>query len=462
MININIGLFGHIDHGKTELAKKLTEIPSTSALDKPKESKIRGITVDLGFSSFTLDDYNITLVDAPGHAELIRTAIGASNIIDLAILVVDAKESAKPQTGEHLIVLDLLNIPTIVAINKIDIASEEEIKKTELIMRNILNSTKNLKNSKIVKISAKTGEGIDKLKEEIKNLLKKIKIERDTNSYLKMPIDHAFKIKGVGTVVTGTIHKGTLKVGDNVIILPINYDVKVKSIQCFKKDVEMAKAGDRVGVALLNVEPESIYRGCVLTSKDTKLKVAEKFIAKIKVLELFKYNLKPKMKVHIHAGLLTVPAKIIPFNYEIVNDKKEAVVLDNVKAGDKCYCLFILEEPIVLEEGDKVLIMRLDLPATVLRIAGFGEVMGFNDIELKRLIVKEGRIIKKKDKFFVEGLAHSKQIAEKLVGELVYLPEKDKYVKITGTFGTKGLLTIDAEGVEGGEKVILKKVRKWG
>ncbi|WP_456371607.1 selenocysteine-specific translation elongation factor [Methanocaldococcus sp.] len=463
MINVNVGLFGHIDHGKTELARQLTEIISTSALDKPKESQKRGITIDLGFSSFILNNYRITLVDAPGHSELIRTAVGAGNIIDVALLVVDAKEGPKTQTGEHLLVLDLLNIPTIVVINKIDIASEEEIKRTETFMRQILNSTTNLKDSKIVKISAKTGKNIDILKKELKNLLDSINIKRDIDSYLKMPIDHAFKIKGVGTVVAGTIHKGKVKVGDTLRVLPINHEVKVKSIQCFKEDVDEAYAGDRVGISLMNIEPESLFRGCILTDENTKLKVVDKFVAKIKILNLFKYNLTPKMKVHINVGLLTVPATIIPYKIEKINDKEEPIVLNEIVRGDSCYCIFKLDKRIVVEEGDKVLIMRLDLPPNTLRICGFGEVVSFEDVEVKKLVVKEGKIVKKKDKIYIEGLAKSKFSGEKLIGEKVYVPEKKIWGVIKGTFGTKGYLIAEFDGnVEGGERVILKRVRKWG
>ncbi|WP_457612243.1 selenocysteine-specific translation elongation factor [Methanocaldococcus sp.] len=458
-MNVNVGLFGHIDHGKTELAKQLTEIVSTSALDKPKESKIRGITIDLGFSSFKLGKYNITLVDAPGHAELIKTAISAGNIIDAAILVVDAKEGPKPQTGEHLIVLDLLNIPTIVAINKIDIANKEEIERTKNLMEAILKSTKNLKNSKIVFVSAKTGEGIERLKEELKRLLDSLYIKRDVEGFFKMPIDHAFKIKGIGTVVTGTIHKGTVRVGDNLTILPINYDVKVKSIQCFKKNVDEAKAGDRVGMALIGVEPENIFRGCILASKNNELVLTDKFIGKIKVVDLFKYNLTPKMKVHLNINLLTVTAKIIPFTYY----KDNAIVLNEIKSKDEAYCIFKLDKKIVLEKRDRLLILRLDLPPNTLRIAGFGEVVDFKDLELKKLVIKEGKIIKRKNKFVIEGLASSKASAEKLIGEKIYIPEKNIYGKIIETFGTKGSLIAEFNGkVEHGDKVVLEKLKKWG
>jgi len=235
--NINLGIFGHIDHGKTSLARVLTEVASTSSLDKLPESKKRGITIDIGFSSFKLGNYLITLVDAPGHADLIRAVVSAADIIDLAILIVDAKEGPKTQTGEHLLILDNFKIPTIVVLSKIDIASKEDIKKTETFVRAILNSTENLKDSKILKISTKENIGIEDLKNTLKETLNSMDIVRNTEDYFKMPIDHGFPIKGIGTVITGTILKGTVEVGDVLKILPLNIEVKVKSIQRFKENV---------------------------------------------------------------------------------------------------------------------------------------------------------------------------------------------------------------------------------
>ena len=122
-----------------------------------------------------------------------------------------------------------------------------------------------------------------------------------------------------------------------------------------------------------------------------------------------------------------------------------------------------MDDNVVIEEGDKVLIMRLDLPPTTLRICGFGEVIGFGDVELKKIVVKEGKVVKKKDKIYIEGLASSKTAGERLIGEKVYVPEKNVWGVIKGTFGTKGALIAEFDGdVSGGEKVVLKRVRKWG
>lgn len=465
-ININLGIFGHIDHGKTTLSKVLTEIASTSAHDKLPESQKRGITIDIGFSSFKLENYQITLVDAPGHADLIRAVVSAADIIDLALIVVDAKEGPKTQTGEHMLILDHFNIPTIVLMTKVDNANSEDVKRTEMFIKAILGSTKNLKNSLIVPISAKNNIGISELKKTIIDTLNSTEIVRNTESYFKMPLDHAFPIKGAGTVVTGTINKGVVKVGDDLKIVPINMNAKVRSIQCFKESVTTAKAGDRVGMAIQGVESKQIYRGCILTSKDTKLQAVDKIVAKIKISDIFKYNLTPKMKVHLNVGMLIVPAVLVPFKKIEFRNTLENIILDEVVSGNECYCAFELEEKVLAEVGDRVLITRLDLPPTTLRICGhgvIGEFKAIKELNIKKEISKEGMVKIDKGRTVIEGFSESKVSAEKLLGEEVAVVGKDVTGKIKTTFGTKGLLMADFTGpVENRDKLTLKRLRRWG
>ncbi len=465
--NINLGIFGHIDHGKTSLAKVLTEIPSTSSLDKLPESKKRGITIDIGFSSFNLKNYMITLVDAPGHADLIRAVVSAADIIDLALLVVDAKEGPKTQTGEHLLILDYFKIPTIVLITKIDNATKEEIERTENFIKVILKSTENLKDSPILKISAKENIGIDTLKEEIIKKLDSLNIIRDTESYLKMPIDHAFPIKGIGTVLTGTVLKGKLKVGDELLLLPQNMDnIKVKSIQRFKKSVDEAYAGDRIGISVQNVDYKQIFRGCVLTNKDTNLKVVKDIVAKIKISNIFKYTLKPKMKVHLNVGMLIVPAEMVPFRRINYDGGEENIIVKEIGRGDEVYCYFKLEEEVIGEVGENILITRLDLPPTTLRICGKGEILSFDnfkDLNIKREVVKTGQIKIDKNRTVVVGLSTSKEGGKKLIGKRIYVPERNIYGKIIDTFGTKGNLICEFEGPVSNKDIVqLKHLIRWG
>jgi selenocysteine-specific elongation factor len=120
-IPIHIGIMGHIDAGKTSVARALSELISTAGLDKHSQSKDRGITIDLGFTFFPLDEFMVTLVDAPGHADLIRSVVSGANIIDMAFVVVDAVKGPQVQTGEHLVILDVMQIPKVfILLNKID------------------------------------------------------------------------------------------------------------------------------------------------------------------------------------------------------------------------------------------------------------------------------------------------------------------------------------------------------
>ncbi|HIP84498.1 MAG TPA: selenocysteine-specific translation elongation factor [Methanothermococcus okinawensis] len=463
--SVNVGIFGHIDHGKTTLAKALTEVPSTSSLDKLPESRRRGITIDLGFSFFKLGDYLITLVDAPGHADLIRAVVGAAEIIDLALLVVDAREGPKTQTGEHLLILDYFNIPTLIVINKIDVASQEDIKRTEEFIRAILNSTENLKGSRIIKISAKKGIGIEELKNTIREMLDTMEIVRNTQDFFKMPIDHAFPIKGIGTVVTGTVLKGKVKVGDELKVLPLDSNIKVKSIQRCKENVDEASAGDRIGMAIQGLDARELFRGCVLTSLNTKLKVVDSVVARIKISPLFKYPLKPGMRVHVNIGMLVLPARVTPFKRIEVDGDMENIVLREVKGGEECYCVFQLEEKAVAEIGEDILITRLDLPPTTLRICGKGEIVDFKRVEelnIKRVVSKVGMIKIDRNRVLVLGLANSKEKAERLIGQEIVIPEKNIRGRIKGTFGTKGYLVAEFDGeVENRDQVLLRRLIRW-
>ena len=142
LVPVHVGLMGHIDHGKTALARVLSEKVSTAGLDKHPQAKRRGITIDLGFTMFELDKYLVTLVDAPGHADLIRSVVAGSNIIDAAILVVAADEGPKIQTGEHLVVLQAMGVDNIlVALTKTDLVKQERISNVEKQMKKILIDT---------------------------------------------------------------------------------------------------------------------------------------------------------------------------------------------------------------------------------------------------------------------------------------------------------------------------------
>ncbi|MCS4541255.1 MAG: selenocysteine-specific translation elongation factor, partial [Euryarchaeota archaeon] len=300
MTSINVGLFGHIDHGKTEVARRLTEIVSTAGLDKHPEAQRRGITIDLGFTSFILNEYIVTLVDVPGHADLIRNVVAGADIIDAAILVIDAQKGPEVQTGEHILILNYFGIKNlVVALNKVDLVNKDQTEKVGSQIKKVLIGTI-FENAPIVPISAKTGEGILQLKEI---LYKQIKPPVRQAGPFKMPIDHAFEIKGIGTVITGTILRGEIRVGDKIQIQPIGNECKIKSIQTFKESRAEAKVGDRVGMHITGISAEKIYRGCVACQPGSLI-VTNRIEAEMAIDQLFKYVLRPNITIHANAGML--------------------------------------------------------------------------------------------------------------------------------------------------------------
>jgi len=248
-------------------------------------------------------------------------------------------------------------------------------------------------------------------------------------------------------------------------VLPLSTTVKVKSIQRCKENVSEASAGDRVGMAVQGVDPGELFRGCVLTSLDTKLKVVDTVVAKVSISPLFKYLLKPKMRVHLNIGMLVVPARMIPFKKDEIDGCMENIILREVKGGDECYCVFQLERKTVAEIGEDILITKLDLPPTTLRICGKGEIVDFKRVEelsIKRVVSKVGRIKIDKNRILVVGLANSKEVAERLIGHNVVIPEKNIKGSIKGTFGTKGHLVAEFDSdVENGDKVLLRRLIIW-
>nr|XP_020024152.1 selenocysteine-specific elongation factor-like isoform X1 [Castor canadensis] len=235
-VNVNVGVLGHIDSGKTALARALSTTASTAAFDKQPQSRERGITLDLGFSCFAVplpgaDEplLQVTLVDCPGHASLIRTIIGGAQIIDLMMLVIDVTKGMQTQSAECLVIGQIACQKLVVVLNKIDLLPEG--KRQAAIDRMTKKMQKTLENTKfqgapILPVAAKPGgpeapdteapQGIPELIELLKS---QISIPtRDPSGPFLMSVDHCFSIKGQGTVMTGTILSGSISLGDSVEI----------------------------------------------------------------------------------------------------------------------------------------------------------------------------------------------------------------------------------------------------
>ena len=285
VLNINVGVLGHIDSGKTSLCRLISTIASTSAFDKVPQSQERGITLELGFSAFLIEmpewfkakheeaknftHIQFTLVDCPGHASLIKTIIGGASIIDIMILVIDSVKGIQTQTAECLVIGEILKRKLIIALNKVDLIEGEEKDKKIKVLTN--NFKKFLKDScfgldtPIQPVIAVHKDESSKqlqtqyLNDLILSLLQHIDFpKRNTEGPFIYSADHCFIIKGQGTVLTGTILKGKVTVGDMIEIPAIGEKRKVKSLQIFRKPITTAMQGDRVGICLPQLDSKEV------------------------------------------------------------------------------------------------------------------------------------------------------------------------------------------------------------
>lgn len=432
---MHIGLMGHIDHGKTELARALSEKVSTAGLDKHPQSKERGITIDLGFTMFRLHEYLVTLVDAPGHADLIRSVVAGANIIDAAILVVAADEGPKIQTGEHLIVLHSFGITTvIVAITKTDLVDERQLEKVEKQMRSIL-TTSGISDYEIVRVSARNDEGINTLKEALHRRVKPK--ERDITSPFLMPIDHSFPKKGHGTVVTGTILRGVVRVDDSVQAIPLGRPARVRSIQVFGEQMQQAVAGDRVGLNVPDLKSTDLSRGDYLCSLNS-FSVTDKIYCHIERNPFYEGKITKRMVLNATVGMPTITSEIVPF---VSSDDGRRVVVE--ESRDEAFgAALLLRDKIGVEVGMRVLLTRTDLPPTMMRIVGSGQVTQIPDVaKLLKKKTRQGTILRiREDDVLIEGLASRKEMADRLVGSDLSSSSGSRG-RVLAAFGTRGVLS---------------------
>ena len=264
MSYITLGIIGHVDHGKTTLVKALTGVDT----DRLKEEKERGISIVLGYSHLELPDGTLGIIDAPGHEKFIRTMISGATGSDAVLLVVDVNEGVKPQTLEHLDIAELLGVKRgVIAITKCDTAEPDMRELAAEEVRELAEGTF-LQDAPILPISATTGEGLDELRAEL-NILVRDSVPLPDEALFYLPIDRVFSMAGYGTIVTGTLRRGVLRVGDEVEICPQRIRAAVRDLQTHNEFVKMATPGSRVAVNLRNVDKSQLRRGNVLATPDT-------------------------------------------------------------------------------------------------------------------------------------------------------------------------------------------------
>lgn len=361
--HIIIGTAGHVDHGKTALIGALTGVET----DRLKEEKARGISIDLGFAPFRLPDGTVAgVVDVPGHEKFINNMLAGIGGIDLVLLVVDVNEGVMPQTREHLQILKLLQIPRgIVVLTKIDIADPELIELVEEDLREEVTGTF-LEDAPLCRVSAVTGEGIPELVKTIAAEVRKL-APKDSDGPLRLPVDRHFTVAGFGTVVTGTLLSGSVKVGDQVEVLPAGTTVRVREVQVHGKKVEQAFAGQRVAVNLVGIERERIPRGSVVGTPGI-FAPTERFDARLTLLEDAPRPLRFRDPVHLCLGTSRVVGLIALLDRDLL------------KPGESALVQIHLDRPLVAHRLDRFII-RSYSPVTTI---GGGQVVDPDPAKHKR------------------------------------------------------------------------------
>ena len=359
-----IGLSGHIDHGKTALVKALTGVNTDSLTEEQK----RGMTIDIGFAFL---DENITLIDVPGHEKFVKNMMAGVSAVDVALLVVAADDGVMPQTREHFEILNLLDIPLgIVAINKIDLADKDWLELVELDIGELLQGSF-MEDAPILKVSAETGDGVDQLKTTLLDLCKKVPDKQDRGIF-RLHVDRVFSMKGYGTVVTGTVNSGSLKIGDTVELLPGSVKSKVRGLQSHGEEVQQVETGDRAAINLQGVEIKQIERGSQI-AEIGYLQSLNQMGVTLLLLGSAQKPITQNQRIRIHLGTQEVMARVA------LTDGK------TLQPGDDCPALLRLEQPMVAARGDKFIIRSFSPVITI----GGGEVM-------EVLIEEKWKIVKKK------------------------------------------------------------------
>jgi selenocysteine-specific elongation factor len=348
-----LGTAGHIDHGKTTLVKALTGRDT----DRLREEKERGITIELGYAELVLPTgRHLSVIDVPGHERFVKTMVAGATGIDLFLLVVAADDGVMPQTREHLRIIELLDIPLgAVALTKVDMVDKEMVELAAADVEDFLGSSR-YAGSSIVPVSGVTGEGLDRLLATLDELADRAP-SRTAYPATRLPIDRVFSLKGIGTVVTGTLWSGQLRAEDTVSILPPlgseTLDVvRVRSIQVHDNTVEAAEEGQRAGLSLTGVDRQQLHRGQWVI-KDPAVEPTYLADVSMALLADAAEPLTRVSRVRVDHGTQEVIAKLV------LADR------DALVPGDRCYAQLRFEEKAVVYPGDRFILRSLTPVTTI-------------------------------------------------------------------------------------------------
>lgn len=354
MEQIILGTAGHIDHGKTALIKALTGINT----DRLKEEKLRGITIELGFASMDLPcGRHIGIVDVPGHEKFVKNMVAGATGIDIVAMVIAADEGVMPQTREHLEICSLLDIQHgLIVMTKVDIVDEEWLELVKEDVRDFVKGTF-LENAPILPVSSLSGEGIPEFVQALDEMSTRIP-ERPPSSLFRLPVDRVFTMKGFGTVITGTLISGRIRVGEAIQLYPSGLTSKIRGIQVHNASVLEARAGMRTAINFQGLEKSAIERGEIVSTPGT-LKSSYMIDVSIHFLAGNKKPIKNRTRIRFHSGTSEVLGNLI------LLDREELL------PGENSVAQIRLDAPVALVKDDRFVVRSYSPVRTI----GGGKVL---------------------------------------------------------------------------------------
>jgi len=336
-----VGTAGHIDHGKTALVKALTGVDG----DRLKEEKARGMTIDLGFAYLSTEAGPVLgFIDVPGHERFVHTMLAGASGIDFALLVVAADDGIKPQTLEHLAILDLLGIARgVVVVTKTDTVLPERLAVVMDTIRAAVAGTV-LESADILPVSAVTGQGLDKLRACL-FAEAAVTVVGTHDGRFRLAVDRVFTLSGVGVVVTGTALSGSVHVGDREVVSPSGLRARVRSLHTQNRPAEIGQAGDRCALSLAGqgISKEAIRRGDMIVAPELHAPT-ERIDATLRLLPTVPKPVGQWFPVRLHHAAAEVGARIV-----LLGD-------DPIEPGKSADVQLVLDRPIAAALPDRYVI----------------------------------------------------------------------------------------------------------
>tara|TARA_B100001778_G_scaffold119084_2_gene97815 strand:+ start:669 stop:2393 length:1725 start_codon:yes stop_codon:yes gene_type:complete len=340
---------GHVDHGKSTLVNALTGVDP----DRWAEEKRRGLTIDLGFAKADKKNSGfVSFIDVPGHERFLKNMLAGVGAVDGCLFVVDGTEGWKPQSEEHLRILNLLGVRKgLIALTKISLVDDDLREIVSLEIKDHLKGTF-LESAPIIPVDSITGAGIDSLERELEKMLEDTPVAKD-NERPRLWIDRVFTVKGAGTVVTGTLTGGSLKVDDEIVINPQNFVTKIRSLQSHDEQISSIGPGSRVAINLANIDHRSIGRGSVITNPEQWF-LTSTFDAELDVLPSVEHEVSRRGAYLAYIGTKEEFVKVRVLGDEVI------------PAGSKGLVRVYMDEKLPLMLGDRL----------ILRESGRNETIG--------------------------------------------------------------------------------------